>query len=969
MNTTCFLKSYFETSYVEAEPNYRILETRMIIKIDKDENSSNNLISKRPAIKRSISSMSQFQNSKNSNNPNLPQSLGLHQNLPADPNPARKLRRSMTSQYLQSQYTAGKSSANSPTVDNNPSSSFSIFAKSLNRAESMVSNNIHFGNTNNVRDVSTKLLDKTFGANIRSPMIATKLQLQVSQYLQTSHLLENAVALSSPRYGAIDPNTENDDDDDDEDEVSIIEFGMNHHIIPSEANSIYEEDTNMMNRHYYDDFTSIDWVYDARKVSWLTNYLYHLPGIKGRLNQNWYVQRDWLTIFAVSIIFAFIAYAINWSELLLVDLRRGFCKERWVSTEQSCKDNTFTWVNWSDLFEGKHQSSIELSIYVLSSLFLALISCFITLTTKNENPVNHSKIFFSAAGSGVPEVKTILSGFIIRKFLGIYTLIAKTIGLIFAIASGLTIGKEGPFVHLSACVGNLGCRLFNINNELIKRQIIAAATACGFSLAFGSPLGGVLFSLEEIIYYLTDTQLFKNFAAAMIGVLIMKLLDPYGTGQPVLFETNYESEWRYYEIFLFIIIGVVGGLHGAYFVKFVSDYWPKLLRKLSFINGKYYNQILLISLLTSFLTFFNLFTRKPVTELLYDLASSCTSRNNPLLCPSQENNYLEIIYNLSIAFLVKLVLTAITYGVKAPLGIYVPSMVLGAIFGRAFALFIQYQFLHKINLDFGIYAIIGAGSFMAGITRMNVTLAITLFELTESYTYILPILISIAVANWVASSIEPKSLYEKLIIKHDFPFIKNTKLMGFGKFDTISHLDKYINKENKIIVQDYDNSGYCDCSTMSEIRQQLIALQNKGMADACIPVTDKEGNLLGILPGPEVEFALDKLREFAIEYAIRNEIKVKIVPGAKADEDAQSIEEEPLNKKFLTKQIADTLTDFLKYLDVAPIQVDISGNISLIEMIFKRVGCRSICILDKGDYVGVLHKKQFIVFSRDFKYY
>lgn len=55
--------------------------------------------------------------------------------------------------------------------------------------------------------------------------------------------------------------------------------------------------------------------------------------------------------------------------------------------------------------------------------------------------------------AGIPEIKTILSGFIIRGYLGKWTLIIKVVGLILSVSSGLSLGKEGPMVHIACCLG------------------------------------------------------------------------------------------------------------------------------------------------------------------------------------------------------------------------------------------------------------------------------------------------------------------------------------------------------------------------------------------------------------------------------------------------------------------------------------------------------------------------------------
>ena len=69
-----------------------------------------------------------------------------------------------------------------------------------------------------------------------------------------------------------------------------------------------------------------------------------------------------------------------------------------------------------------------------------------------------------------------------------------------SVAANLSLGKEGPLVHIAACCGNIFSYLFPKygKNEAKKREVLSAAAAAGVSVAFGAPVGGVLFSLEEV---------------------------------------------------------------------------------------------------------------------------------------------------------------------------------------------------------------------------------------------------------------------------------------------------------------------------------------------------------------------------------------------------------------------------------------------------------------------------------------
>lgn len=115
---------------------------------------------------------------------------------------------------------------------------------------------------------------------------------------------------------------------------------------------------------------------------------------------------------------------------------------------------------------------------------------------------------YMAAGSGIPEIKTILSGFSIPSFLSLRVLLVKAFGAIFAVSTGMCLGKEGPFVHISTCVGYLVGMQFPKykDNGRKMRELLSAACSSGLSVAFGAPIGGVLFSYEEVLHCTSQFQ-------------------------------------------------------------------------------------------------------------------------------------------------------------------------------------------------------------------------------------------------------------------------------------------------------------------------------------------------------------------------------------------------------------------------------------------------------------------------------
>ena len=135
-----------------------------------------------------------------------------------------------------------------------------------------------------------------------------------------------------------------------------------------------------------------------------------------------------------------------------------------------------------------------------------------------------------AAGSGISEIKCIIAGFVMKGFLGGWTLLIKSIGLPLAIASGLSVGKEGPSVHYAVCTGNVISRFFDKyrRNAAKTREILSACAAAGVGVAFGSPIGGVLFSLEEMSNSFPLKTMWRSYFCALVAtaVLAVCLLRP-----------------------------------------------------------------------------------------------------------------------------------------------------------------------------------------------------------------------------------------------------------------------------------------------------------------------------------------------------------------------------------------------------------------------------------------------------------
>ena len=127
-----------------------------------------------------------------------------------------------------------------------------------------------------------------------------------------------------------------------------------------------------------------------------------------------------------------------------------------------------------------------------------------------------------AEGSGIPEMKSILAGVNIYKFLSYRAMIGKIIGVWANFCAHLSIGKEGPFVHISACIANNLAKLsfFRDINSATKKNMLAAAVGAGVTATFGTPIGGVLFSIEVTSSYYIVANLWRTFFCSVFTIIV-----------------------------------------------------------------------------------------------------------------------------------------------------------------------------------------------------------------------------------------------------------------------------------------------------------------------------------------------------------------------------------------------------------------------------------------------------------------
>ncbi|XP_077617519.1 H(+)/Cl(-) exchange transporter 4 [Crocuta crocuta] len=443
--------------------------------------------------------------------------------------------------------------------------------------------------------------------------------------------------------------------------------------------------------------------------------------------------------------------AVDW----MTDLKEGVCLSAfWYSHEQCCwtsnettfedRDKCPLWQKWSELLVNQSEGASAYILNYLMYILWALLFAFLA--------VSLVRVFAPyACGSGIPEIKTILSGFIIRGYLGKWTLLIKTVTLVLVVSSGLSLGKEGPLVHVACCCGNFFSSLFSkySKNEGKRREVLSAAAAAGVSVAFGAPIGGVLFSLEEVSYYFPLKTLWRSFFAALVAAFTLRSINPFGNSRLVLFYVEYHTPWYMAELFPFILLGVFGGLWGTLFIR-SNIAWCR--RRKTTKLGKYpVLEVIVVTAVTAIIAYPNPYTRRSTSELISELFNDCGALESSQLCdyindPNMTRPVDDIpdrpagvgvytaMWQLALALIFKIVITIFTFGMK-------------------------------------LYAMVGAAACLGGVTRMTVSLVVIMFELTGGLEYIVPLMAAAVTSKWVADAFGKEGIYEAHIHLNGYPFL------------------------------------------------------------------------------------------------------------------------------------------------------------------------------------------------------
>ncbi|GIY98460.1 chloride channel protein 2 [Caerostris extrusa] len=379
-------------------------------------------------------------------------------------------------------------------------------------------------------------------------------------------------------------------------------------------------------------------------------------------------------------------------------------------------------------------------------------------------------------------------------------LISKVIGLTCTLGSGMPLGKEGPFVHISSILATILSKLVTSfkgihENESRANEMLAAACAVGVACSFAAPIGGVLFSIEVTSVYFAVRNYWRGFFAACCGAMVWRLLGVWFKNEETLtaiFRTNFHIDFPFdpQELIVFAGIGAVCGLGGAFFVWFhrqIVHFNRKHKRMNAFLQQNRFIYPAVITLIISTMTFplgLGQFMAAELTthESMNELFSNVTWSNRHLevdeaiIVSHWTTKYTNIFVNLVVFIIITFLTTTLAATLPVPSGLFIPVFKMGAAFGRLVGECMASWFPDGITLGGSVnriipggYAVVGAAALSGSVTH-TISTSVIVFELTGQMSHILPVILAVLIANGISQALQP-SIYDSIIQIKKLPYL------------------------------------------------------------------------------------------------------------------------------------------------------------------------------------------------------
>lgn len=372
----------------------------------------------------------------------------------------------------------------------------------------------------------------------------------------------------------------------------------------------------------------------------------------------------------------------------------------------------------------------------------------------------------------------------------IKTLLVKAIGVVTSVVGGLAVGKEGPMIHCGAVIAagisqgksttfRKDCRVFEkFREDHEKRDFVSAGAAAGVAAAFGAPVGGVLFSLEEGASFWNQGLTMRIFFCSMISCFTLNSIMSWYHGHPgqlsfpglVNFGKFENLNYTVFELPLYMLMGVLGGLLGALYNHVNYKLTVFRMRYIKHPVVKILEAVIvcMIGVTIAFLSicfssdcqYWGSDPNKHPIQINCD--DGQYKAFGTIWFQTPEASLRSLLHDseeawgattLAIFFLCYYGLGCWTYGLSISSGLFIPTLLIGAAWGRLFGIgvasLLDCMNVSHTSLCSAKFAIVGAASMLGGVVRMTISLTVILMEAIGNITFGLPLMFSLFIAKWV----------------------------------------------------------------------------------------------------------------------------------------------------------------------------------------------------------------------------
>jgi CIC family chloride channel protein len=316
--------------------------------------------------------------------------------------------------------------------------------------------------------------------------------------------------------------------------------------------------------------------------------------------------------------------------------------------------------------------------------------------------------------------------------------LVKSTAAMFSIASGGSIGREGPMVQLAAVAGSMLGRWRKLSAPQL-RLLVACGGASGIASAYNAPIAGSFFVAEIILGSIAMESLGPLAVSAVAATLTVRTLSDAHTLYTVPAFTLH-SLW---EIGPFLLLGVLAGIVAPWFLRSLRQA-ERLFAATSL--------------------------PVPVRLMLGGLVVGALAVWVPEVCGNGYSVVVAILNGhlvwqvLVLVLVCKWLATAASFGSGAPGGVFTPTLFMGAALGYLFGYGVHAVWPLGAH-DPRAFALVGMGALLAAASHAPVMAIIMLFEMTLSYDIIMPLMLCSVVAYYTARGIEHQSLYSEALKK------------------------------------------------------------------------------------------------------------------------------------------------------------------------------------------------------------